>query len=208
MKSIKAGSRAGSSRRPAFHYDGKTFPSREALAKHLAEITGRSWQACVAWLQRFDNDPLRVIEHAKTARPQRYTIPFENRNYTRKELAQRLAEITGRSWRTCDWWLHRFENAPLRVIEHAATAAENTLRPVAVGGRTFPSQAAFAYYIQTHYGPSIKTMEQWLSYKHLTPEECLERARDYRQKHRKAPERAQHRERTTTVGTTLDSEVK
>jgi hypothetical protein len=47
-------------------YENRIYARRE-LAKYLAKGTGRSWVTYKAWLHQFDNDPLKVIEHAAAA---------------------------------------------------------------------------------------------------------------------------------------------
>ena len=54
---------------PLLPLHSKDFPSRRALAKYLAETTGRSWSICEKWLRRFDNDANRVIAHAAKVPP-------------------------------------------------------------------------------------------------------------------------------------------
>jgi hypothetical protein len=46
-------------------YNGKTYPSRRALARDLGPIIGRPFDTCVAWLRRFGDDPEQVRAHAE-----------------------------------------------------------------------------------------------------------------------------------------------
>lgn len=171
------------------HYNGKDFSSRHALALHLAETIGRSWHSCEGWLRRLDNDPRKVIEHARTAHRSNITFTFEGTTYpSRTQLAKHLAELTGHPWLTCQTWLMEFDDDPRKVIEHAANAIKNNVRPVTIDGKSFPTQAAFARYLHQHYGVGWFATGRWLSTNHLTPKQCLERARAYRKKHRKPRE--------------------
>ena len=104
-------------------------------------------------------------------------------------MAQRLAGITGRSPHVCKLWLRKFDNDIQRVIAHAAKAPTRSQVPITVADRTFPNHMAFAHYIQTNYGPTACAVKHWLSSWHLSPEQCLERARAYRKKHRKPVKR-------------------
>jgi hypothetical protein len=167
-------------------YDGKDFPSRRALAKHLAGITGRSWQTCNRRLGQFDNDIERVIGFAgKVAvRPAKFSHAGQEFS-SREELARHVAAVVGRSWFTCREWLRRFDDDVESVIAHAAKAPTHAWVPITIVGRTFPSQVGFARYLQKNYGVTVDAVSGWLQAKHLSPEHCLERARAYRKKHRK-----------------------
>lgn len=172
------------------HYDGKNFPSKKALIEHLAAITGRSYNACHDWLVQFDNDADKVIAHARKARLLNKSITYKNVIYPgRDKLAKHLAMITGRPYNTCKNWLNRFSDDADKVIAHAAGAIERPpSRPVSVDGKNFPSQVAFARHLHQHYGVGWFAPVQWRQKLQLTPEQCLERARAWRKKHRKPRE--------------------
>jgi hypothetical protein len=165
------------------HYDGRTFPSQIGAGQHVAKITGRSRQICQSWLRQFNNDVQKAIEYAGTVRPK--SITYEGRVYNQKDLAAHLAEITGRPRNSCRNWLQEFGNDAAKVIEYARTAPVRPQKTsVSIGGRTFPSHTAFGRYVQTNYGLAAQTVSVWLS-TGRTPEQCLQRARAYRKRHRK-----------------------
>jgi hypothetical protein len=89
----------------AIIYDGITYPSRAALARHLAPLVGRSVETVWYMLERLRDDGADVVR--RCAGPCRYRmgkpIAFEGvTHHSRGALARHLAPRVGRTFRAVE----------------------------------------------------------------------------------------------------------
>jgi hypothetical protein len=69
-------------------YQGRQFPNRAVLARHLAPLVGKTRSTLITLLSRYDGD----VERAVARFPQRRPITFEGQVFPhRKALAEYLA---------------------------------------------------------------------------------------------------------------------
>ena len=69
-------------------YQGRQFPNRTALARHLAPLVGKTRSTLITLLSRYDGD----VERAANPISRRRSIAFEGQVFPhRKALAQYLA---------------------------------------------------------------------------------------------------------------------
>jgi hypothetical protein len=81
-------------------YQGQQFPTRAALARHLAPLVGKTRSTLITQLSRYDGDVERAVA------PGRRPITFEGRVFPhRKALAEYLAPRLHRPVRSVEWLL-------------------------------------------------------------------------------------------------------
>ena len=74
-------------------FEGVRYPSRTALAQHLAATRGHAVGTWAARLSRFDGDVARAL--VGPVKAPRLSLAYQGRSYTRKGLAQHLAATHG-----------------------------------------------------------------------------------------------------------------
>jgi hypothetical protein len=123
-------------------YQHQQFPSRKALAKHLAPLLGRSVAALEAALCRYNGDIRRVVGDA--VQPPRYNaIPtvYQGQQFpSRAALADHLALFSGKTRSTMQTLLSRYDGD----VERAVASPR---RPITFEGQTFPHRKALAEYL-------------------------------------------------------------
>ena len=127
-------------------YDGRTFPSRTALAEHLAPLLGRPWRSVAQSLckTRGDADLLVARVRARAARSSSlasraatYPVTFEDEVFTsRKELAKRIAPRLGRTASAARNMLRSHGDDPARVFAVAGSPLSEKMRAVAAARRS------------------------------------------------------------------------
>jgi hypothetical protein len=80
-------------------YQGRQFPNRAALARHLAPLVGKTRSTLITLLSRYDGDVERVVAPISRRRP----ITFEGQVFPhRKALAEYLAPRLNRPARSVE----------------------------------------------------------------------------------------------------------
>jgi hypothetical protein len=140
-------------------FDGKSFPNRSALARHLAPLTGRSAKACWTLLARY-GDADHVLEFCRAPASRHRLLIFNGQTFPgRRALARHLAPLTGRTVRACDHLLERYGDDGDHVLAHISGARTAAF---SFNGQSFPSRFALARYLVTLTGRSAKACEQML----------------------------------------------
>ena len=122
-------------------YRGQRFPSRKALALHLAPLLGQSVNTLLSRLTRYDGDVERAIVGRHELCEPRPTA-FEGQVFpSRQALARHLSPLLGRSVTTLASLLSRYDGDVERVVR---STQRNRFRPIAFGGRVFPTRAGGA----------------------------------------------------------------
>ena len=86
-------------------YRGRKFPSRKALADHLAPLVGKTRLTLITLLSRYDGDVERAVA------PARRPITFEGRVFPhRKALAEYLAPRLHRPARSVEVLLRNYND--------------------------------------------------------------------------------------------------
>jgi hypothetical protein len=113
-------------------YAGQEFPSRQALARHLVPIVGKTLDALNRALSRHDGNVERVLGPPANRgpvpkpRPAPKPIPvyvvFEGRAFSsRRAFARHLADELGRRLRVVEWMLQKHhDDVPAAVAALAA----------------------------------------------------------------------------------------
>jgi hypothetical protein len=88
-------------------YQGQQFPSRKALAKHLAPLVGKKRSTLITLLSRYDGDVERAVAPSSQRRP----ITFEAQVFPhRKALAEYLAPRLHRPARSVEALLRNYND--------------------------------------------------------------------------------------------------
>jgi hypothetical protein len=110
-------------------YAGETFPSRRALAAHLARLTGRSVSTVEQFLSRNGGDAEAFVAHARSVQADsRIPTTYDGRTFpSRTALAEYLAPLLGRPWRSVEQSLCETRgDAELLVARASARAARSS----------------------------------------------------------------------------------
>jgi hypothetical protein len=110
-------------------YAGETFPSRRALAAHLARLTGRSVSTVEQFLSRNGGDAEAFMAHARSVQADsRIPTVYGGRTFpSRTALADYLAPLLGRPWRSVEQSLCETRgDAELLVARARARAARSS----------------------------------------------------------------------------------
>jgi hypothetical protein len=107
-------------------YQGQQFPSRNALADHLAPLVGKTRSTLITLLSRYDGDVERAVA------PQRRSIAFEGQVFPhRKALAEYLAPRLHRPARSVEALLINYNDD----VEAVLLARPYRQRPRRFAGR-------------------------------------------------------------------------
>jgi hypothetical protein len=107
-------------------YQGQQFPSRKALADHLAPLVGKTRSTLITLLSRYDGDVERAVAH------QRRSIAFEGQVFPhRTALAEHLAPRLHRPARSVEVLLRNYNDDVAAVL----LASPYRQRPRRVAGR-------------------------------------------------------------------------
>jgi hypothetical protein len=104
-------------------YQGQQFPSRKALADHLAPLVGKTRSTLVTLLFRYDGDVERAVA-------QRRSIAFEGQVFHRAALAKYLAPRLHRPARSVEVLLRNYNDD----VEAVLLARPYRQRPRRVAG--------------------------------------------------------------------------
>ena len=104
-------------------YQGQQFPSRKALADHLAPLVGKTRSTLVTLLFRYDGDVERAVA-------QRRPITFEGQVFHRAALAEYLAPRLHRPARSVEVLLRNYNDD----VEAVLLARPYRQRPRRVAG--------------------------------------------------------------------------
>ena len=108
-------------------YQGQQFPSRKALADHLAPLVGKTRSTLITLLSRYDGDVERAIASLSPRRP----ITFEGQVFPhRKALAEYLAPRLHRPARSVEVLLRNYNDD----VEAVLLAKAYRQRPAASRG--------------------------------------------------------------------------
>jgi hypothetical protein len=127
-------------------YRGQRFPSRKALALHLAPLLGQSVNTLLSRLTRYDGDVERaLVGRYELCEPR--PIAFEGQVFpSRQALARHLSPLLGRSIATLSSLLSRYDGDVERVVRSRRKDR------FAFGGRVFPTRKALA----EHLAPRLR----------------------------------------------------
>jgi hypothetical protein len=164
-------------------YDGVTFPTRKALAHHLAQKLGRSVNTLNKWLWEANDEASVVVSrHHIACRPENIKtvyLAYDGKTFhCREALTRYLAPLVGRT--------------PYAVramlIKHgddvAAALAYHREISTVVAGKTYRSRAHFMRALVRRYLVPEATLKTWIYSKKLPLEEVIERARAWRRQHK------------------------
>ena len=123
-------------------YQGQQFPSRRALAQHLAPLTGRSVAALQVALSRHKGDLERVL----LEKPRRKQPPlYQGQQFpSMTALAEHLAPLTGRSVAALQVALSRHKGNLERTLQ---LRDKGKAIPAVYRGQQFPSLTALAKHL-------------------------------------------------------------
>ena len=130
-------------------YRGQRFPSRKALALHLAPLLGQSVNTLLSRLTRYDGDVERaIVGRHELCEP--HPTAFEGQVFpSRQALARHLSPLLGRSVTTLASLLSRYNGDVERVVR---SRQKDRFCPAAFGGRVFPTRKALA----EHLAPRLR----------------------------------------------------
>jgi hypothetical protein len=151
-------------------FEGIVYPSRMALARHLAPRLGRRAEVVRNMLRQFGDDAHAVVRQLQS-RPRRKRKPitydgvaYPNRAALARHLARRLVATADAVHRM----LRRHHDNVDDVL--AALARQDSVIP----GRRFTTKADFLRHLQRHYDVPERTLRGWVY--HLLPEQVIARA--------------------------------
>jgi hypothetical protein len=131
-------------------YNGQEFPSRYALAEHLAPILGKPVITIASAISRYNGDVARVM-----APPTKIIYSFEGRSFTtRLALAEHLAPLLGKPARSVEQML-------IRCRDDIATVLARDKR-YAFDGRYFRSRQAVARHLSQEFDKSFRAITTML----------------------------------------------
>jgi hypothetical protein len=125
-------------------YEGRTFPSRTALAQYLAPLLGRPRRSVEQSLFKTGGDGELLVARARARdarllrvlRAGTYPVTFEGEVFTsRKDLAKRIAPRLGRSVSAARNMLRNHGDDPARVFTVAGSPLSEKMRAVAAAKR-------------------------------------------------------------------------
>ena len=140
-------------------YQGQLFPTRKALAEHLAPLLGKSGGAVEMALGRHDVeqaiDRMQNRSAVGNARP----ISYQGQQFrSRAALAEYLASSVGRTKSTLVSMLSRYDGDVERVL------AAHPRGPISFEGKVFRSRRALADYLAPDLHRPARAVEARLIY--------------------------------------------
>jgi len=165
-------------------YNGKNFPTRAELARHLAPVVGASTNAIEVRLSRRRSDGAE--SDIRSRRNALLNISYNGKNFpTRAELARHLAPLVGRSVHAVMWQLAERGDDAATVVELYRRSAEKS--QIVVEDLTYSSKAQFIHHLRRRYHVKRGTVKLWLYGADGSPEKALARAKAYARKRSKEP---------------------
>lgn len=141
-------------------FDGKVYPSRKALARHLAPLINRSTRTVARMLQEKGDEVTAVIEHCRkrgrgNRRARQQIITHDGVNYpSQAALARYIAGVVGRNPTSVQHRLAQLDNAGAAVIDYYRVRGRPR-RPSAYDGVNYPSRAALARVLAAQLALSV-----------------------------------------------------
>ena len=125
-------------------YQGQQFPSRKALAEHLAPLLGRSVAALEVALRSHNDNIERVVGGlVQPSSGKAIPITYQGQQFpNRAALAKHLAPLVGKTRSTLITLLSRYDGDVERAI-----APLSQRRPITFEGQVFPHRKALAEYL-------------------------------------------------------------
>ena len=167
-------------------YQGQQFPSRKALARHLAPLLGRSAAALELALCRHSDNVERVVRGpVQPSSGKAIPIVYEGRQFpNRAALARHLAPRVAKTRSTLITLLSRYDGD----VERAVTPISRR-RPITFEGQVFPHRKALAEYLAPRLHRPARSVEGLLI-QHNDDVEAVLLAKPYRQRPRRFAGRA------------------
>ena len=163
-------------------YQGQQFPSRKALAEHLAPLLGRSVAALEVALRRHNDNIERVVGGGLVQPSSGKAIPivYQGQQFpNRAALARHLAPLVGKTRSTLITLLSRYDGDVERAV-----APLSQRRPITFEGQVFPHRKALAEYLAPRLHRPARSVEGLLI-NHNDDVEAVLLARPYRQRPRR-----------------------
>ena len=163
-------------------YQGQQFPSRKALARHLALLLGRSVAALEMALYRHNDNIERVVGGGLVQPSAGKAIPivYQGRQFpNRAALARHLAPLVGKTRSTLITLLSRYDGDVERAV-----APSSQRRPITFEGQVFPHRKALAEYLAPRLHRPARSVEGLLI-NHNDDVGAVLLARPYRQRPRR-----------------------
>ena len=137
-------------------YQGQQFPSRKALAEHLAPLLGRSVVALKVALSRHSDDIERVVGGlVQPSSGKAIPIVYQGQQFpNRAALAKHLAPLVGKTRLTLTTLLSRYDGD----VERAVTPISRR-RPIPFEGQVFPHRKALAEYLAPRLHRPVRSVE-------------------------------------------------
>jgi hypothetical protein len=125
-------------------FEGRTFRSQRALARHLAAQLGLSRNYVGDLLRAHNGDPAAVLKTPRLTKPAEY----DGRSFASlTELARYLALRLGRPVSAVQGLLTRYKGDAATVVWHCRHVEQRPARPIVYQDRVFASRSAAARYI-------------------------------------------------------------
>ena len=135
-------------------YQGQQFPSRKALAEHLAPLLGRSVAALEVALCRHRDNIERVVG-GQPSSGKAIPIVYQGQQFpNRAALARHLAPLVGKTRSTLITLLSRYDGD----VERAVTPISRR-RPITFEGQVFPHRKALAEYLAPRLHRPARSVE-------------------------------------------------
>jgi hypothetical protein len=142
-------------------YQGRWFPTRKALAKHLAPLLGKSVGAVEMALGRYDVEHAidRMQKGVRSAAGNARPLSYQGQHFpSRAALAEYLVPSVGRTKSTLVSMLSRYDGDVERVL------AAHPRGPISFEGKVFRSRRALADYLAPHLHRPARAVEALLIY--------------------------------------------
>jgi hypothetical protein len=162
-------------------YQGQQFPSRKALAEHLAPLLGRSVAALEVALRRYSDNIERVVGGlVQPSAGKAIPIVYQGQQFpNRAALARHLAPLVGKTRSTLITLLSRYDGDVERAV-----APLSRRRPITFEGQVFPHRKALAEYLAPRLHRPARSVEALLI-NYNDDVEAVLLARPYRQRPRR-----------------------
>jgi hypothetical protein len=160
-------------------YQGQQFPSRKALAEHLAPLLGRSVAALEVALRSHNDNIERVVGGlVKPSSGKAIPITYQGQQFpNRAALAKHLAPLVGKTRSSLITLLSRYNGD----VERALASRR---RPITFEGQAFPHRKALAEYLAPRLHRPARSVEALLI-NYNDDVEAVLLARPYRQRPRR-----------------------
>ena len=141
-------------------YRGQQFPSRKALAKHLAPLLGKSVGALAMALSRYDVEHVidRIQNGVRLSAENMRPISYRGQQFpSRAALANYLAPLVGKTKSTLTTMLSRYEGDVERML------LARPMGPISFEGKVFRSRRALADYLAPRLHRPSRSVEALLA---------------------------------------------